>query len=82
MKIAQSKKVLSVIIPVYNEEEFVVALLDKVLHARVSVSMEILIVNDGSTDRSGELCQECICGGKSVDHRIYRPVHECGEIVY
>ena len=60
MKIAQSKKVLSVIIPVYNEEEFVVALLDKVLHARVSVSMEILIVNDGSTDRSGELCQEWI----------------------
>lgn len=60
MKKDPAKKVLSVIIPVYNEEKFVLTLLDKVLHTKVPVSMEILIVNDGSTDRSGELCREWI----------------------
>jgi len=53
-------KILSVIIPVYNEEKTVAALLDKVVHARVPVSMEIILVNDGSTDRSPEICREWI----------------------
>ena len=71
MKKDPAKKVLSVIIPVYNEEKFVLTLLDKVLHTKVPVSMEILIVNDGSTDRSGELCQEWIRTHKDkTGHRL------------
>lgn len=46
---------LSVIIPVFNEEDLVGRLLDKVLEAPLSVAKEIIVVDDGSTDRS---CQE------------------------
>ncbi|MBO4648622.1 MAG: glycosyltransferase [Lentisphaeria bacterium] len=53
-------KTLSVIIPVYNEEKTLGDLLDKVLHAQVPVSMEIIVVNDGSTDRSAEICRDWI----------------------
>ena len=54
---SMSAKTLSIIIPVYNEEATVVALLDRVLAAEVSARREIIIVNDGSTDRSRERIQ-------------------------
>lgn len=57
---AQEQKKLSVIIPVYNEEKTVVSLLDKVMHSGVTVSLELIIVNDGSTDSSPELIQNWI----------------------
>ena len=56
----QKQKILSVIIPVYNEEKTVVSLLDKVMHSGVTVSLELIIVNDGSTDSSPELIQNWI----------------------
>ena len=55
-----ARPTLSVIIPIYNEEKTVQTLLDKVLHADVPVSMEILMIDDGSTDRTPELCREWI----------------------
>ncbi|MBQ6598390.1 MAG: glycosyltransferase, partial [Lentisphaeria bacterium] len=55
-----TRPTLSVIIPIYNEEKTVQILLDKVLHADVPVSMEILMIDDGSTDRTAELCREWI----------------------
>lgn len=45
--------VLTVIIPVYNEAETVVAALDRLL--ATGLPMEILMVNDGSVDGSGTL---------------------------
>ena len=56
----KTHKGLSVIIPFYNEEKTLAALLDKVIRAKVPVSMEIILVNDGSTDRSPEICREWI----------------------
>ena len=53
-------KKLSVIIPVFNEEKTVVSLLDKVMHCGISVPLELVIVNDGSTDASPELVQDWI----------------------
>ncbi|MCG3196120.1 MAG: glycosyltransferase [Candidatus Omnitrophica bacterium] len=43
-------KKLSIVIPVYNEEETVLSILDRVRAVEVSLEKEILIVNDGSTD--------------------------------
>ena len=43
---------LSVIVPVYNEEKTVREILDKIL--RVDVDKEIIIVDDGSTDKTKE----------------------------
>ena len=57
--VSTSKK-LSVIIPVYNEEGTVTALLDKVVQAVISTSLEIIIVNDGSTDGSPALIEKWV----------------------
>ena len=47
---------LSVVIPVFNEEKTVETMLDRVAEAQThDLSLELVIVNDGSTDRSPEL---------------------------
>ena len=48
---------LSVIIPVYNMEKYLVECLDSVLKQDCS-DIEIICVNDGSTDRSEDILQE------------------------
>ena len=67
-----SHPTLSVIIPIYNEEKTVQSLLDKVLHADVPVSMEILMIDDGSTDRSAELCREWIEKNRNATSHILK----------
>lgn len=47
---------VSVIIPVYNADKYVVQAIDSVLGQDFS-GFEVIIVNDGSTDRSGEICR-------------------------
>jgi len=41
---------LSILIPVYNEERTVAALLDRVLEVEMGVEKEIIVVDDASTD--------------------------------
>jgi len=50
-------KLISVIIPVYNVESYVGDCLESIIHQSYS-NLEIIIVNDGSTDNSGLICQE------------------------
>jgi glycosyltransferase involved in cell wall biosynthesis len=47
---------LSVIIPVYNSEHSIAATLESVI-AQTHTDFEILIIDDGSSDRSIEICQ-------------------------
>ena len=47
----------SVIIPVYNAEETLPRCLDSLL-AQSDNNIEIILVNDGSTDSSGEICKK------------------------
>jgi dolichol-phosphate mannosyltransferase len=50
---------LSIIIPVYNEEESLEAIVDRVYSVDFgSIEKEIIISNDGSSDRTGEVIQE------------------------
>ena len=53
-------KVLSIVIPVYNEERFVQTLVGLVVHARLPEGMtrEIICVNDCSKDGTGEKLDE------------------------
>ncbi|CAI9430269.1 hypothetical protein MSHRCOH1_08710 [Candidatus Ornithobacterium hominis] len=51
------KDLISVIIPVYNVEEYLVECINSVL-AQTYTNLEIILVNDGSTDSSGEICRE------------------------
>ena len=46
---------LSIIVPVYNLENYVSRTLDSLLSIRFSHDYEIIVVNDGSTDASGEV---------------------------
>lgn len=48
---------LSIIVPAYNEEKTIIALLDKVfaVHFGDGVEREVIVVNDGSKDRTPEL---------------------------
>jgi cellulose synthase/poly-beta-1,6-N-acetylglucosamine synthase-like glycosyltransferase/spore germination protein YaaH/peptidoglycan/xylan/chitin deacetylase (PgdA/CDA1 family) len=48
---------VSVLIPAYNEEEVIVRTVTSALAADYP-NMEIIVINDGSTDRTGELLQE------------------------
>lgn len=50
---------LSIIIPVYNVEPYLRKCVDSVLHQDLSSSeYEVILVNDGSTDNSGVICDE------------------------
>ena len=63
---------LSVIIPVYNEEKTVAELLKKVVSAKFSQKMEIIIVNDGSKDKSDTEIKKFIQNHKNKDLKYYR----------
>ena len=48
---------LSIIVPVYNVEQYLVKCVDSLLDQGIDQSeYEIILVDDGSTDRSGRIC--------------------------
>jgi glycosyltransferase involved in cell wall biosynthesis len=50
---------ISIIIPVYNVEQYVAKCLDSVLNQSYS-NLEVLLINDGSTDGSANICNEYV----------------------
>jgi glycosyltransferase involved in cell wall biosynthesis len=56
--------VLSVVIPAYNEEDGIAAIVERVLAVRpelagVGVDLEMVVVDDGSADRTAEMVAAC-----------------------
>lgn len=51
---------LSIVIPVYNVEKYISKCLDSVIDERYETEYEIIVVNDGSPDRSPEIVQSYI----------------------
>jgi len=49
---------LSIIIPVYNEESTISQVLEKLLNLSLPVDTEIIIADDGSTDKTAEIISE------------------------
>ena len=48
---------ITVIVPVYNVENYLNKCLDSLINQTYK-NLEIIVINDGSTDNSGEICQE------------------------
>lgn len=55
--IMEKQELISVIIPVYNVEEYLRECVDSVLKQTYE-AFEIILVDDGSTDTSGDICDE------------------------
>ncbi len=64
------EKLVSIIVPVYNMAQYMQKCVDS-LTSQSYKNIEIILVNDGSTDNSGVLCDECA----KKDARI-RVVHK------
>ncbi len=52
-----AKPSVSIIVPVYNVEEYLPRCIDSLIHQTLQ-EIEILLIDDGSTDRSGQICDE------------------------
>ena len=61
---------ISVIIPVYNVEKYISQCLDSVCN-QTNRDLEIILVDDGSTDASGKICDEYACHDKRI-HVIHQ----------
>jgi len=63
---------VSVLIPLYNEEEFVGTLIERVLAAPLpeGLGREIIVVDDGSTDGSAEIVEQIAAVHPGVVHLI------------
>ncbi|MCQ6253888.1 glycosyltransferase family 2 protein [Methanocaldococcus sp.] len=53
-------KKVSIVIPAYNEEKTIKKILEKILKVKLPLEKEIIVVNDGSTDRTKEIVEEFI----------------------
>ena len=60
-----TEKLVSVIIPVHNVEEYLEQCLDSVI-SQTYHNLEIILINDSSTDKSGDICKKY----QSKDNRI------------
>ena len=56
---------ISIIVPVYNVEKYLEACVNSILNSTFT-DYELILVDDGSTDRSGEICDDY----QEMDQRI------------
>ena len=52
-------ELISIIVPIYNTEKYLRQCLDSIIN-QTYTNFEVLLVNDGSTDSSGMICQEYV----------------------
>lgn len=53
----QTNELISVIVPVYNVKKYLVRCINSLISQTYN-NLEIILVNDGSTDESGEICDQ------------------------
>ena len=52
-----SQRKISIIVPVYNSEKHLCKMIESIIEQEYS-HWELILVDDGSTDRSGDVCDE------------------------
>ena len=68
---------ISVVVPVYNEEETVAQVLESL--AKVPLDLEVVVVDDASTDRTWEILQELRTREEFASYRFVRHDHNQGK---
>jgi glycosyltransferase involved in cell wall biosynthesis len=69
------KPLVSIIVPVYNTEKYLPRCLNSLCSQSLN-NLEIIIINDGSTDRSGLICEEYAIDDKRI--RVFHFETNCG----
>lgn len=64
---------ISVIVPVYNAEKYLHRCVDSILN-QTFTDLEVLLINDGSTDSSGIICDEYVANDSRV--RVFHKENE------
>ena len=59
------KKMISVIVPVYNVEKYLPACLDSICHQTLK-ELEIILVDEGSTHNSGSIAEQYALQDKRI----------------
>jgi len=68
---------ISVIVPVFNEEETVAQVLESL--AKVPLDLEVMVIDDASTDRTWDILQELRAKEAFRDYRFIRHSHNQGK---
>lgn len=72
-KVNEEKFIFSIIITIYNTEKYVSEAIDSVLNQLFNFNnVEIILVDDGSTDSSSEICKEYVNKYPNNIHYIYQ----------
>ena len=64
----EKKPLISIIVPVYNVEDYIEECLESLVKQTYK-NLEIILIDDGSTDNSGEICDEKLlwCAMRSLE---------------
>lgn len=73
MRYENNRPLISVIVPIYNGEDYVLKCIESITNQTYK-NLEIILVDDGSTDASGDICDECM----RKDSRI-KVIHKVNE---
>ena len=61
----KEKPLVSIIVPVYNVEEYLSECIDSIL-SQTYENIEIILIDDGCTDKSAEICDKYALKDKRV----------------
>ena len=67
-----SEKILTVVVPSYNVEAYLEETLTSFIHPDIMEDLEVLVVNDGSTDRTEEIGKRYASGDIPCHHKSER----------
>ena len=66
-------KLVSIIIPIYNSEKYLKKCIDSILEQKYN-NLEIILINDGSTDNSGKICDSL-----AIEDKRIKVIHKLNE---
>ena len=76
----ENQPLISVIIPVYNVENYLRECVDSVINQTYK-NLEIILVDDGSTDSSGRICDEYAATDNRITVTVQNHTFHCYAIL-